>query len=169
MAYAAASNPGGIAGGVAATGAGGGALYVRRTDIDRANACYAQAVELLMRDLTSSTQGDRRAAYNLLSDAIAVRPRVPSFYAARAQAAVRLAQPTEAISNLTTAIKLEPHNPAYLAARGSLLRQVGRPGDAIPDFEAAIRVVGNAPMVPQLRFLRGLVSGLPIFASLRMR
>ncbi|MEU1732027.1 tetratricopeptide repeat protein [Streptosporangium sp. NPDC020145] len=58
----------------------------------------------------------------------------------RAQLAVALGRPEEALENLDTVIGIDPGHPDYYIDRGNLLHRLGRSQEAVADYETAMRV-----------------------------
>jgi tetratricopeptide (TPR) repeat protein len=89
-----------------------------------------------------SALGDYVAAATLFGEAIALAPREPTFYLARAEARIHLDQPEDARADYDHALAMKPPRPtdryfAYLGRGYSLLMQADYAG-AIADFNSAI-------------------------------
>ncbi len=65
-------------------------------------------------------------ALNMLSEAIAIRPKMARWYAVRAQAYRALGRNQLAFYDLNAAIRLEPRAPPYVCARAMCLRKQRR-------------------------------------------
>ncbi|MGV9773402.1 tetratricopeptide repeat protein [Streptosporangium sp. NPDC003464] len=99
-------------------------VEVRRGDPARALELVQEAVELAERDLPPGEHPIHRLV--LLAN--------------RAQLAVMLGRPEDALEDLDAVIAADPGYPDYYIDRGNLLHRLGRREAAIADYETAMRV-----------------------------
>lgn len=124
-----------------------GVHVARQFDLQRANAAYAQAVEL------SSDPRSIHLARSFVSEALAVRPKQQKWYMLRGLLNRRLGEHQLALYDSNAAVRLDPTNPAAFCGRGLCLRKLGRPRDALADIDRAI----DLSQQPKYRFYRALV------------
>lgn len=105
----------------------------RRADIALANSNFARAREAIV---------DSQRALDLVTGAIAIRPKVVKFYLLRLHLHLRLRLFEEALSDSNAAVRLDSRSPAAHCGRGLCLRKLGHLEAALSEFDKAVELSG---------------------------
>ena len=83
----------------------------------------------------------------------------PSLFAMRAEVALHLKDPEQAINDFSSAISLDPHKGVFLLRRAIIYGERGQHNKAIQDYDKAILLDPNNDTLWRLRLAESLVSG----------